>query len=266
MASLLLPGGRTTHFRFAIPLSLNEDSTCNISQGSDLAELIIKSKLIIWDEAPMMHKHRFVALDKTMSDILRFAIHGSAEKTFGGKKVVLARVLRLTKNLRLRSLASDEDKQTVNWFSKWIADIEGEITGVVNDGLSEIDIPVQFLLKCRPDLIATIVENAFPSARYGMLDESHLEGRAILSPTLDVVDQINQYMCDMNTAEGRTHLSCDSLCKAESDDENLSESAFEVEVDWIRLLLKLKWIGSLDFASVWEGEFCGSGRGLGAGL
>ncbi|XP_019158020.1 PREDICTED: uncharacterized protein LOC109154747 [Ipomoea nil] len=57
IASLLLPGGRTAHSRFSIPIAVNEDSTCNISQGSPLAELIIKAKLIIWDEAPMMHKH-----------------------------------------------------------------------------------------------------------------------------------------------------------------------------------------------------------------
>ncbi|XP_019191277.1 PREDICTED: uncharacterized protein LOC109185784 [Ipomoea nil] len=175
IASLLLPGGRTSHSRFAIPLSLNEDSTCNISQGSDLAELIIRSKLIIWDEAPMTHKHCFEALDKTMRDLLRFAIPGSAEKIFDGKTVVLGgdfrqilpvipketrpvvvgatinssyrwtncKILRLTKNLRLRSLASDEDRQTVDWFSKWIADIGDGITGVENDGLSEIDIPAR---------------------------------------------------------------------------------------------------------------------------
>ncbi|XP_031121063.1 uncharacterized protein LOC116024309 [Ipomoea triloba] len=177
IASLLLPGGRTAHSRFAIPLSLNEDSTCNISQGSDLAELIIRRKLIIWDEAPMTHKHCFEALDKTMRDLLRFVIPGSAEKTFGGKTVVLGgdfrqillvipkatrpivvgatinssylwtncKVLRLTKNLRLRSLASDEDRQTVDWFSKWIANIGDGITGVVNNGLSEIDIPQRSL-------------------------------------------------------------------------------------------------------------------------
>lgn len=57
IASLLLPGGRTAHSKFAIPLNLNEDSTCNIKQGSELAELIQKTKLIIWDEAPMMHRY-----------------------------------------------------------------------------------------------------------------------------------------------------------------------------------------------------------------
>ncbi|XP_019150066.1 PREDICTED: uncharacterized protein LOC109146848 [Ipomoea nil] len=39
IASLLLPRGRTTHSKFVIPLSLSEDCTCNISQGSDLGIL-----------------------------------------------------------------------------------------------------------------------------------------------------------------------------------------------------------------------------------
>ncbi|XP_019167580.1 PREDICTED: uncharacterized protein LOC109163279 [Ipomoea nil] len=137
--------------------------TESISQDSDLAELIIRSKLIIWDEVPMMHKHCFVALDKIMRDLLRFVIAGSAGKRFGGKTVVFGgdfrqillvipkatrpvvvgtiinsscmwtncNVLTLTKNLRLRSLVSEEDIRTVDWFSKWIADIRDEIVGVV---------------------------------------------------------------------------------------------------------------------------------------
>ncbi|XP_019159450.1 PREDICTED: uncharacterized protein LOC109156079 [Ipomoea nil] len=133
------------------------------------------------------------------------------------------KVLRLTKNLRLQSLASNEDRQTVDWFSRWIADIKDGIAGFVNNGLFQIDIPPRFMLKSGPDPIATVVESMFPTAKYGMLEESHLEGRTILSPTLDVVDQINQYMCDMNTAEGRTYLSCDSLCEEEFDGDNLSQ-------------------------------------------
>ncbi|KAM3380365.1 hypothetical protein P3S68_005938 [Capsicum galapagoense] len=47
------------------------DSTCNIKQGTPLANLIIKTKLIIWNEAPMMHRYYFEALDKSLRDILR---------------------------------------------------------------------------------------------------------------------------------------------------------------------------------------------------
>ncbi|XP_031127601.1 uncharacterized protein LOC116029697 [Ipomoea triloba] len=89
ITSLLLPGGRTAHSRFAIPIAVNRDSTCNISQGSHLAELLIQAKLIIWDEAPMMHKHCFEALDKTMRDLLRHSDPHSVHKTFGWKTVVL---------------------------------------------------------------------------------------------------------------------------------------------------------------------------------
>ncbi|CAH9098982.1 unnamed protein product [Cuscuta epithymum] len=56
IASLLLPGGRTAHSRFAIPLDATEDSTCHIKHGSPLARLIERTRLIIWDESPMTHR------------------------------------------------------------------------------------------------------------------------------------------------------------------------------------------------------------------
>ena len=47
ITSLLLLGGRTAHSRLVIPIQINEDSTCNIKQGSDQAKLLSKIKLII---------------------------------------------------------------------------------------------------------------------------------------------------------------------------------------------------------------------------
>ncbi|XVE95491.1 hypothetical protein REPUB_Repub02eG0102300 [Reevesia pubescens] len=69
IASLLLPGGRTTYSRFKIPLSIDDSSTCAISKGTQLAKLIQSYKLIFWDEAPMIHQNCFEALDKTFRDI-----------------------------------------------------------------------------------------------------------------------------------------------------------------------------------------------------
>lgn len=89
ITSLLLPEGRTVQSRFAIPLNLAEDSTCNIKQGSPLAKLTIKAKLIIWDEAPMMHKYCFEALDQILKDILRFKDPSNLDRPFGGKTIVL---------------------------------------------------------------------------------------------------------------------------------------------------------------------------------
>ncbi|XP_076899689.1 uncharacterized protein LOC143553625 [Bidens hawaiensis] len=47
IASLLLTGGRTAHSRFHIPINLNEDSTCYMDPGTDEAQLLEKTKLII---------------------------------------------------------------------------------------------------------------------------------------------------------------------------------------------------------------------------
>ncbi|XP_072084609.1 uncharacterized protein [Arachis hypogaea] len=42
IASLLLPGGRTTHSLFCFPIDLNEESVCNIKKDSQRAELICR--------------------------------------------------------------------------------------------------------------------------------------------------------------------------------------------------------------------------------
>ncbi|KAG7564175.1 P-loop containing nucleoside triphosphate hydrolase [Arabidopsis suecica] len=71
IASLLLEGGRTAHSRFSIPLTPDEFSVCKIQPKSDLADLIKEASLIIWDEAPMMTKFCFEALDKSFYDIMK---------------------------------------------------------------------------------------------------------------------------------------------------------------------------------------------------
>lgn len=67
IASLLLPNGRTAHSRFGIPLVPSPDAMCRgIVPGSELTELLKRTKLIIWDEAPMTHKYCFEALDRSL--------------------------------------------------------------------------------------------------------------------------------------------------------------------------------------------------------
>ncbi|XP_019199145.1 PREDICTED: uncharacterized protein LOC109192894 [Ipomoea nil] len=249
IASLLLPGGRTAHSRFAIPIAINEDSTCNIKQGSELAELLIKTSLIIWDEAPMMHKHCFEALDRTMRDLLRFVDPCSEMKTFGGKTVVLGgdfcqilpvvpkgtrqdivssainssylwdscKVLRLTQNLRLCSVPNGGNRQALQEFADWIANVGDGKLGGRNDGFVEVEIPKHMLLSAGADDIKTIVHSTFPRFANGNTDPEHLIGRAILAPTLDVVNAVNEYMTELHNAESRSYFSSDAVCKADGD-------------------------------------------------
>ncbi|GJW13287.1 DNA helicase PIF1, ATP-dependent [Tanacetum coccineum] len=88
IATLLLEGGRTTHSRFAIPINVVEDSMCHIGADSDLADLILKAKLIIWDEAPMINMHCYEAFNRTLRDICRTDPSVASYKVFGGKVVL----------------------------------------------------------------------------------------------------------------------------------------------------------------------------------
>ncbi|XP_073153519.1 uncharacterized protein [Henckelia pumila] len=116
ITSLLLPGGRTTHSRFAIPFNPNEESTCNIKQGSHIAKLIVKSKLITWDKAPMMHKFCFESLDRSMRDLMRFENPTNFQLPFGGNAIVFD------------DIGDGKIKEP-------------------NDGYANIDIPDEMLLK-----------------------------------------------------------------------------------------------------------------------
>jgi len=88
IAALLIPGGRTAHSRFAIPFLINECSTCTIELNSLLALLITKAKLIIWDEALMMHRYCFEVVDRSFRDILKSVDKRNRYIPFGGKVVV----------------------------------------------------------------------------------------------------------------------------------------------------------------------------------
>ena len=77
-----LEGGRTAHSRFRIPIPINGSSVCNISLQSDVAKLIQKTSLIIWDEIMMSHVHQVDCVDHSLHDIMKI------DKPFGGITVV----------------------------------------------------------------------------------------------------------------------------------------------------------------------------------
>ncbi|KAG6619728.1 hypothetical protein I3842_Q084700 [Carya illinoinensis] len=82
VAASILPGGRTAHSRFKIPLDSNKNSICSVSKQSGLAKLLQITKLIIWDEAPMSRKEAIEALDRMLKDV------NDSELSFGGKVVI----------------------------------------------------------------------------------------------------------------------------------------------------------------------------------
>ncbi|XP_050249152.1 ATP-dependent DNA helicase RRM3-like [Quercus robur] len=83
IVATLLPGGRTAHSRFKIPLTPDVSSTCLISKQSNLVELIRRAAIIIWDEAPMVNRRALESLDRTFRNIMEVNL------PFGGKVLIL---------------------------------------------------------------------------------------------------------------------------------------------------------------------------------
>ena len=54
----------------------------------ELAELIKKTDLIIWDEAVMAHKHMFSTIDRTFRDIMQTEDKNNKDKFFGNKTIL----------------------------------------------------------------------------------------------------------------------------------------------------------------------------------
>ncbi|XP_048614138.1 uncharacterized protein LOC106363303 [Brassica napus] len=277
IASLLLQGGRTAHSRFGIPLNPDEFSSCTMAHGSDQANLVKEASLIIWDEAPMMSRYCFEALDRSLSDI----IGKQSDKPFGGKVVVFGgdfrqvlpvinggsraaivmasmnssylwehcKVLKLTKNMRLSSGGlSAEELTDLKEFSKWILKVGDGTLGEPNDGIAEIEIPSEFLITDSDEPIEAISKAVYgdPSSLKGNKEAKFFQERAILCPTNEDVNMINDYMLDKLDGEEMIYLSADSIdptdTKAVNDEALDSDFLNNIKVSGLpnhRLRLKV---------------------------
>ncbi|XP_058742975.1 uncharacterized protein LOC131615798 [Vicia villosa] len=219
IASLLLPGGRTAHSKFRIPVPTMDNSTCKVEFNDDVADMLRQTKLIICDEAPMAHKYAIESLDRTLKDVM--SADKNSTDVFGGKVVVFGgdfrqilpvvprgshsdivhcainasyiwhsvEVLTLTRNMRLRTGSTQTDKNEIAQFSDWLLRIgEGRISEP-NDGTAEINIPPDILITEFDDPIVAII-----------------------------VDQINDHILSLMPGEIRDYYSANSVDKSEIHD------------------------------------------------
>nr|XP_012152737.1 PREDICTED: uncharacterized protein LOC105664139 [Megachile rotundata] len=84
IAALLLPGGRTSHYFFKLPVPLTEHSNCNVSRASAAGQRLMAARLIIMDEASMCERRALTAMDRILKDLT-----GNSERPFGGKIILL---------------------------------------------------------------------------------------------------------------------------------------------------------------------------------
>src|ERR1044071_2809586 len=263
IASLLLSGGRTAHSRFRIPLNVTEQSLCGIKPNSDIADLLKQTKLIIWDEAPMIHKHAFEALDRTMKDVLQSNSSPNSDLPFGGKVMVFGgdfrqilpvvpngsrrdilnasitsspiwnscKVLTLTKNMRLTLGNNTSESDETKAFANWLLELgEGKVGESIHDDEFDVEIPDDLLIKGTSDPISRLIDFVYPSLIQLYKDKDYFGEQAILAPTNEVVHDINERLLALFPGDEVEYLSSHSICQIENGNNRSQEDLYSPDV------------------------------------
>lgn len=191
-------------------------------------------KLIIWDEAPMLHKYGFDAVDRTLRDLKEVnSPFGAIPVVFGGdfkqilpvipkgsrEDIVSAclqrshlwpnlQVLKLRRNMRLAQDPSEQD------FASWLLDI-GNGTSI-----SPLDGTISFPTYMRAPSYEDLIEHVYSDVELGSHcapPPEYFLDRAILAPRNADVSMTNADMLRRLYGEERVFYSCD---KAEESGGN----------------------------------------------
>ncbi|XP_027171842.1 uncharacterized protein LOC113771461 [Coffea eugenioides] len=211
VAASILPGGRTAHSRFKMPLDFSRNKTCQISKQGSVARLLFQSRLILWDEASMAKREIVEAFDGLLRDIM------DCDLPFGGKVVVFGGDFRQTlpviKQATKQTLIESSLPNSPLWpklqklhltqnmraildpaFSEFLlrigegrepVDIDGEITLS-----SEMVIPYTDKEKS----LNRLLEFVFPDLTAYLKDPYSMINRCVLAPKNTSVDEINDML------------------------------------------------------------------------
>jgi ATP-dependent DNA helicase PIF1 len=88
----------------------------------------------------------------------------------------------------------------------------------------EIDIPKELCILENDNPLLSLVDFVYPNVATNFGKKCFFEDEAILAPTLDVVQQVNDFVLSMIPGESQDYLSCDTPCKSDVD--------YSVQNDW----------------------------------
>ncbi len=233
IAAQLISGGRTAHSRFKIPFKIDEFSTCKISRNDKLARLINMAKLFVWDEAPMMHKFVFEAVDRTFRDITQ------VNKPFGGKVFVFGgdfrqvlpiiphslradvvsaslirsslwvhiKIMKLSKNMRLQQTCNPLENLKQKQFGEFLLKV-GDGIYTTNPGTEDIiTLPSDIVIL--KGTLTSLIDFVYPDLVENSGNANYMVSKAILTPKNVNVEAISDIIMERIPGEVILYPSAD---------------------------------------------------------
>ena len=119
--------------------------------------------------------------------------------------------------MRLRqNNMSEMETSSIKDFSEWILKIGDGDFGEEDDD-NKITIPNDLIIQSTENPMQDIIDSIYPDLKVKYKDPTYLQDRAILAPTNEVVEELNDYIISSLNEEEHEYLSSDSVCKASSN-------------------------------------------------
>ncbi|KAM0899696.1 hypothetical protein ACQ4PT_021133 [Festuca glaucescens] len=228
IAASIMPGGRTAHSRFKIPIKLKDNSMCSFTKQSGTAELLKHVSLIIWDEVAMTKRQAVETLDRSLQDIMECPLpFGGKVVVFGGDfrqvlpvvtrgtraQITDATVLRsyLWEKTRKIRLTRNMRAQADPWFSEYLLRIGNGTEETIGDDY--VRLPDDIVIGYTEDekAINRLIGDVFPALNANARSREYMSERAILSTKNEHVDDLNDKMISRFPGEERLYHSFDSI-------------------------------------------------------
>nr|GFC00806.1 ATP-dependent DNA helicase PIF1-like [Tanacetum cinerariifolium] len=99
--------------------------------------------------------------------------------------------------MRLGSGSTESEKKEIQEFTDWILEIGNGKVGGANDGESTIVFPDNMLIPETDDDVGAIIDDTYPNLLQNLWNPSFFQEKAILAPTHEMVDIINEQMLSL---------------------------------------------------------------------
>ncbi|XP_076938529.1 uncharacterized protein LOC143606747 [Bidens hawaiensis] len=122
------------------------------------------------------------------------------------------------------------DVEETRLFAKWILDIDEGNIGGPNDGVATIDLPDDLLTKDYVDPISKLFDFVYPDILKYYENQHYFQDRAILAPTNEIVDEINNSLLKFFPGDKVEYLSSDTICSSEYINDTLDTTLYSPEL------------------------------------
>ena len=109
------------------------------------------------------------------------------------------------------------ENESLKMSAKWILDIGDGKLCEGDDGEFVVEIPDDILIKTSSDHIGDIVDSTYPHLLQNLQNPYFFQDRAILAPTLELVEKVNDYVMALVPGLEKEYFSCDTVLKCDKD-------------------------------------------------